>query len=98
MNWVGVQKRKVLADNITTQVLIIKYIQQIPLQPRYTIQAVPTHWQMEQEEGKSGTEDREDPTEASWILIGCLFFISPRRDNIYEFDLSALLQSNKTVR
>lgn len=37
MNWVGMQKGKVLADNITTRVLIIKYIQQISLQPSYTI-------------------------------------------------------------
>lgn len=39
----------------------------------------------------------EEPVELSWILIGCMLFISPRRDNIYEFDLSTLLQSNKTV-
>lgn len=40
-------------------------------------------------------EEGEHPAVASWILIGYLFFISPRGDNIYEFDLSALLQRNK---
>lgn len=39
----------------------------------------------------------EEPVVLSWILIGCMLFISPRRDNIYQFDLSTLLQSNKTV-
>lgn len=41
--------------------------------------------------------EREEPVVLSWILIGCMLFISPRRDNIYEFDLSTLLQSNKTA-
>lgn len=47
--------------------------------------------------GKSESEREEEAAEASWILIGCLFFISPRRHNIYEFDLSELQPSNKTA-
>lgn len=79
-------EEKVLAD----KALVIK---RVPSHSNLVLQTRLT----EQGEGRKVSVRMErNQRKPSWILIGCLFSISPRRRGIYEFYLLVPLWTNKT--
>lgn len=81
-------EEKVLAD----KAFVIK---RVPSRGNLVLQTRLT----EQGEGrKVSVRTERNQRSQCWILIGCLFFISPRRHRIYEFYFSVLLWTNKTGR